>query len=417
MRDLGTAEYSGIEQVRERFIRKARSFAFELVDPSPIELLSTLEAKSGPAIREEIYHFEDKGGRDVALRFDFTVGLTRLVTSQQSLRLPAKFGSFGGVFRYDEPQKGRYRFFHQWNVEIFGRPGVESEAEVVEFASSLFGSLGLGDVEMRISHRGLIESFIRKNHPSGPGAADAALPQLLRMVDKAAKKPRDALLAEYKDVPRPLAEELLDLASTRGTPDEVGPAAGSLDSWDHVKQLWDSLEARSVPNVSVDLGIVRGLDYYSGAVFEALDPRHGTGALAGGGRYDALARAFGREDMGAAGMAGGVERTVLAMEARGLHASPPAPVVSVLYTGDAVRGRATTLASRLRAKDIPTAIDLAGRPLKKQMESASASRFVIIVGPRELEENRVVLREMDSGTESGADIDELESSPEKFLHI
>ena len=136
-----------------------------MVDPSPIESLSTLEAKSGPEIRKEIYNFKDKADREIALRFDFTVGTTRHVASKQFERMPAKFSSFGGVWRYDEPQKGRYRYFHQWNVEVFGLPSVESESEIIEFASVLFAKLGIGDSLICINHRELVESFIKKTYP------------------------------------------------------------------------------------------------------------------------------------------------------------------------------------------------------------------------------------------------------------
>ena len=153
--------------------------------PSPIELLSVLETKSGPAIKDEIYFFKDKGNREVALRYDLTVGLTRYAASQKSMKLPAKISSFGGVFRYDEPQKGRYRYFHQWDIEIYGKPTIESEAEIIELTSRLFDSLLLKNITIDINHRNLVESYINK-------IFDSREPQLvadiLRAVDKIAKK-------------------------------------------------------------------------------------------------------------------------------------------------------------------------------------------------------------------------------------
>ncbi|SVE44223.1 uncharacterized protein METZ01_LOCUS497077, partial [marine metagenome] len=104
MKDFDRDEIVKIEFVRQKFLETANAFGFDLMEPSPIELLDTLEKKSGSAIKNEIYQFKDKGDREVALRFDFTVGLTRYVASQKTLKLPAKFSSFGGVWRYDEPQ-------------------------------------------------------------------------------------------------------------------------------------------------------------------------------------------------------------------------------------------------------------------------------------------------------------------------
>jgi len=132
MKDFTRSETENIEHIRSHFKQLSNLYGFSFMDPSPIELLSTLETKSGPAIRDEIYYFKDKGDREIALRFDFTMGLTRYATSQKSMRLPAKISSFGGVFRYDEPQKGRYRYFHQWDLEIYGKSNLESESEIIE---------------------------------------------------------------------------------------------------------------------------------------------------------------------------------------------------------------------------------------------------------------------------------------------
>ena len=117
MRDIDANELSNINYIRNRFIRTADLFNFKILQPSPLEMLSTLEAKGGPTISKEIYNFKDKGGREVALRFDLTVGLTRYISQRREMKLPIKAASFGGVWRYDEPQAGRYRYFHQWDVE------------------------------------------------------------------------------------------------------------------------------------------------------------------------------------------------------------------------------------------------------------------------------------------------------------
>src|SRR3989337_3943268 len=161
MRDIESDEASKIEYIRQKFIETSNLFGFQFMEPSPIELLSVIETKSGPSIKNEIYYFKDKGDRDVALRFDFTIGLTRYAVSQKSMKLPAKLSAFGGVWRYDEPQKGRYRFFHQWDVEIYGKPSIESEAEVIEFTSRLFDALGLKHIIIDINHRSLVESYIK----------------------------------------------------------------------------------------------------------------------------------------------------------------------------------------------------------------------------------------------------------------
>ncbi len=402
MRDLEPAELHKIHIIREKFEETASIFGFEMVDPSPIESLSTLEAKSGPEIRKEIYNFRDKADREIALRFDFTVGMTRYVASKQFARMPAKFGSFGGVWRYNEPQKGRYRYFHQWNVEIFGTPSVESESEVIEFASILFEKLGIGDSLICINHRELVESFIKKTYPGFENDRDwTIIGDSFRMIDKAAKKPRKDLLAEYSKLPEQYAEALLDFAAAHGTPDKIESSVNvkDLEKWDHIKNLWDSLENRTVANKEINLGVVRGLDYYSGTVFEIFDSA-GHDALAGGGRYDRLTKAFGRKDMGATGMAGGVERMIMAMDAHGTDWKNNTRYVSVTYMNPDLEKAAMHAASQIRRAGIRADVDLAGRAFKKQLKACSDSTYAVIIAPAEFEKGQIIIKDMHTGNQN-----------------
>jgi histidyl-tRNA synthetase len=300
------------------------------------------------------------------------------------MRLPAKLSSFGGVFRYDEPQKGRYRYFHQWDIEVYGKPGIESEAEIIEFTSRLFDSLLLKNITIDINHRNLVESYI--NH-----IFDSKDPELvgdiLRAIDKIQKKSRQEIIDEFKD------------------------------RYDYLKELFDSLENRGVSNVRINFGIVRGLDYYSGTVFEVFDKNSTLGALAGGGRYDSLTKAFGREDIGATGVAGGVERIILTMQEQKIISDSTQPRVSVLYINDETQKVAMSIASLLRLANIPTNIDISGKQFKKQMDQAGNSRFCVIVGPKELEQGKVVVRDMKSGEESQIDIETITDDPVSVLNL
>ncbi len=416
MKDFEAGEQSKIEHVRGEFKRLSSLYGFSFMDPSPVESLSVLEAKSGPAIRDEIYHFTDKGGREVALRFDFTVGLTRYITSQRSARLPAKISSFGGVFRYDEPQKGRYRYFHQWDVEVYGRPGLESESEVIEFTSRLFDSLNLSDITIDVSHRSLVESYIRKVFGS---SEKQLVGDMLRAVDKIQKKPKGQILGEFeaKGYDESKLEKILEFSQLRGTTREIESRfdVSQLESWDHLKSLFDSLQNRGISNVRVNFGIVRGLDYYSGVVFEVFDRNSSLGALAGGGRYDSLTGAFGRQDLGATGVAGGVERIILTMDEQGAWPKTGHQRVSVLYVDEEMQKVAMGVASGLRLHNIAADIDLAGRPLRKQMELASDSKYAVIIAPTELESGKAVLRNMEDGTETRVDLEKITDDPRAVL--
>jgi len=416
MKDFEEGEAGKIEYVRDEFRRMSSLYGFSLMYPSPIESLSVLEAKSGPSIREEIYHFKDKGDRQVALRFDFTVGLTRYMAAQKSVRLPAKLASFGGVFRYDEPQKGRYRYFHQWDVELYGRLDAESEAEIIEFTSRLFDALHLSGITIEINHRGIAESYIARVF----GSSDRRLVgEILRAVDKIQKKPRGEILGEFveKGYDAAKLEKVLDFSQMRGTIKEIESQLDvtQLESWDDLRLLFGCLENRGVSNARVNFGIVRGLDYYSGMVFEVFDRNSGLGALAGGGRYDSLTGAFGRPDLGAAGVAGGIERIVLTMDGQGVWPQTRQDRVAVLYVNDKVRGVAASVASGLRLHGIRTDMDLAGRPLRKQMELASESKYAVIIAPKELEAGEAVLRNMKDGTESRVKIEKITDDPRSVL--
>jgi len=418
MKDFEGAENASIEHVRYHFKQLSNLYGFSFMDPSPIELLSTLETKSGPGIRDEIYYFKDKGDREVALRFDFTMGLTRYAASQKSIKLPAKISAFGGVFRYDEPQKGRYRYFHQWDVEIYGKASLESEAEIIEITSRLFDSLLLKDIVIDINHRNLVESYINKIFSSKDPELVA---DILRAVDKIAKKSKQDILKEFqeKGYETEKIEKILDFSQIKGTIQQVEQAfdVSQLESWDDLKQLFDSLENRGVSNVRINFGIVRGLDYYSGIVFEVFDKNSTLGALAGGGRYDTLTKAFNREDIGATGVAGGVERIILTMQEQKIISDVLQNRVAVLYINNEMQNVAHSIASLLRLNNIPTDIDLAGRNMKKQMEIACNAKFAIIVGPQEIEQGNVVLKDMVNGTEGTISLEKLTEDPKSILNL
>jgi len=417
MRDFDRDGMVKIEFVRQKFLETAKTFGYDLMEPSPIELLSVLEAKSGPSIRDEIYQFKDKGDREVALRFDFTVGLTRYTASQKTLKLPAKFSSFGGVWRYDEPQKGRYRFFHQWNIETFGNLNVEHDAETIEFTSRFFDNLKLQNISIDINHRKLVESYINQIFESN----ETTLHDIFRAVDKTQKKSKDEILQEYKQKgysPEKL-EKILEFSNLNGTPSEIEQRfdTSSLDGWNELCNLYDSLKNRGVDNIRINFGIVRGLDYYSGIVFEAFDTTSDLGALVGGGRYDNLPNAFGRNDLGATGVAGGVERIILRLDEQGISCIPSNDTTSVLYVNDELKPHAIDCASKLRKLGVIVNIDLTTKSLKKQMENSSGSKFSIIFAPKEFAEKNVVLRNMVDRTEKQISLDELVTNPKDILNL
>ncbi|VVC06355.1 Histidine--tRNA ligase [uncultured archaeon] len=418
MRDIDPVESSALEYVRQKFIETSNLFGFQFMEPSPIELVSVIETKSGPTIKNEIYYFKDKGDREVALRFDFTIGLTRYAVSQKSMRLPAKLSTFGGVWRYDEPQKGRYRFFHQWDVEIYSEPNIESDAEIIDFTSKFFFNLKLQNIIIDICDRGLIESYIKNIFKTD---SFDVISDVLRAVDKIQKKRKEEIVKEYeaKGYSTSNLDEVLEFSQIKGSPQDIEKKIDTkqLKNWDKILLLFDSLKNRDVENVRVNFGIVRGLDYYSGIIFEAFDNSSDLGALVGGGRYDTLTNVFGRSDFGATGVAGGVERIVHSLEKQNIKIQSNNDRVWIVYVNDDMKKIAINIASTLRLKGIATEIDLLGKPLRKQMEVASNSKYVVIVGPKEYATNSVIIRNMKDGSEKQVKLESLLNDPKSSLQL
>ena len=236
---------------------------------------------------------------------------------------------------------------------------------------------------------------------------------MFRAVDKVPKKGAERVLREYKDkIQYSLLQRLIDLSKTKGSIEEVVQSQRDLTKYmekSRLVELIDSLKSRRVDNVRINLGIVRGLDYYSGMVFETFDPLTETGALVGGGRYDNLSKAFGRKDIGATGAAGGVERLMLALGKHGILRLNQPRVTYVAYTSNGVSKDALEVVSILRNNGIATDYDLHGRTLRKQLDDASVKgAFVtVIISPDEIERGQVTIRSMKDGGETKQQIRDI----------
>lgn len=393
MRDIEFEESKYIELMRQKFIDAAQRFNFNFMEPSPLELLSTLEAKSGPSISNETYSFTDKGGRMIGLRFDLTVGLSRFVSQRRELKMPTKLASFGGVWRYDEPQFGRYRYFHQWDVEIFGSFSNEADSEIIEFVYKFLENLGL-EVVVEINHRQIIERFLREKLGI---SAISTIGEMLRAVDKLSKKKPQQIYEEYEGkLNLSKLRQLIEFSNFRGKPEDC-PEINILETfegWKSTLEIFDSLKSRGVKNVQLNLGVVRGLDYYSGLVFEVFDPSTAIGALVGGGRYDKLTEIFGRKDIGTTGAAGGVERILSAMRNHNLMKLKSKPLIYVVYSSENVKNYAIRIVSDLRTSGYTTDYDFQGRRIDKQINEAISRRAsaIIVVDQDEIENQIVTIR-------------------------
>ena len=394
MRDVEPNEHEEIELIREKFVQIIKKFNFRLMDPSPIEMLSTLSAKAGPSIMADTYNFVDKGGRHIGLRFDYTVGLSRYVSTRRDLKFPAKLASFGGVWRYDEPQMGRHRYFHQWDVEIFGSKNIEAEIVVIELVAQFLKSLGL-DAIIEINHKGILDDFISKELKV---VDQTKKDEFFRAVDKISKKPFDEIMNEYSgklnlhDLSR-----VLTFSKFSGSPDDLSDETIlKSDSWKNLIQIFYSLRERNLENIMINFGIVRGLDYYSGLVFEARDPKLNIGSLVGGGRYDKLTEIFGRTDIGAIGAAGGIERIILAMRQTPRPESKSNSIVYVVYSSG-LRPQAIRIVAYLRDNGLSADYDINDRNLTKQyIDSAQKGASIVIVINENIANDEIVLKYKNS---------------------
>jgi histidyl-tRNA synthetase len=416
MRDIPQEDTFYLHYIREKFYEITVCYNFQIIEPSPIELLSTLEAKSGEAIINEVYSFKDKGSRDIALRYDLTIGITRFAVSKRDMRIPLKLANFGGVFRYDEPQAGRYRYFHQWDVEIYDNFTTDAEAEIIDFVSHFFAKLNLETI-IEISDRRILEEYIKLRY----GLDDEIfVGNLFRAIDKVPKKGISKVCTEYKDIlNEEILKDLLEISSFKGGIMDLisHEKLKNVKSIRYLQELFSSLELRGIKNIRVNLSIVRGLDYYSGIVFEVFDTLSNVGSLVGGGRYDKLTHIFGRPDIGAAGAAGGIERIILALQ---YHNKLPRKIKKIIYianSNESVRNSALSILSSLREKGYTVDYDLSNRSLRKQLYDASAKGvyLTIIVAPEEISKNNVIIKNMNSGKETVEKLESLDKKISQFL--
>jgi histidyl-tRNA synthetase len=394
------------EKIRE----VVRTYGFQMVEPATIENLETLEAKSGPAIRNEIYWFKDKNGRNLGLRFDLTVGLARMVASRSDLPEPIKFATIGGNWRYDEPQFGRYRYFTQWDVEIFGTENTLADAEVICVGADILDSVGLKDYVIRISNRRLTEAYLKQ---LGVRSA-SSLETCLRTIDKLRKVSRSQLEKEFQaaKVRKSVIDAIFSFVSLNGSPANV---LAGLENFrfkeenarkglEELKSLADGLSSFGrLESCAYDLSIVRGIGYYDGIVFEAFDKgAEDVGSIFGGGRYDHLCKTYGKRDIPATGVAGGIERLMISLERGKLF--PQAQFgakVFVATVQENLRQEAAKLARILRGNGIATEVDLKTRALGKQLEYANAIKvpYLIVLGPKEFQSQTVKVKDMATRSE------------------
>ncbi len=411
MRDFWPGEMVKRQFVLDTIRSVAEKWGFLPMDTPALESFELLAAKGGGGeeIKKEIYYFKDQGNRELGLRFDLTVPTARVIASKLDLPLPFKRYQTGSVWRYDNPQAGRYRQFVQCDLDIFGSNKPEADAEIIAATCDVFDSLGFENFVIRLNNKKLIEAFIQ-----GVGIKDAV--DVFRSIDKLDKIGEDGVKKELKGkgVDEKKIEKILDFIKTRGDVKVLEKIEKSVTgdlTKTAIKELRAVLECIKDfgydKNVQIDLSLIRGLEYYTGAVFEVAVG--GKLSLAGGGRYDKMIEQFGGRPTAAVGLAFGFERIVDVMIENNMIKVEPPVKLFVVAVNDGVRKDALKICQRFRREGIATDFDLAGKNLSAQLKSASSAAipFVLFVGEKELKEKKFKLRDMVCGEEKTASLEEL----------
>jgi len=415
-KDFYPGEMAARRAVIDTTEQVARRYGFREIATPALEDVQMYVDKSGEGIVDELYNFTDKGGREVSLTPELTPTVARMVVAkQQALSKPIKWFSTRPFWRYEQVQQGRFREFYQTNVDIFGSAEPEADAEILAFAGDTLTELGLpaSEFEFRVSHRDILGELLRSVDE------EVDVQAAIRAVDKSEKVDR----AEYLGL---LADAGLSVEDAEAFDDLI--AAGNedlntlLDAVDRPK-LTDAVEnLQAVLDATEDFGVrkhcevslrtARGLDYYTGVVFECFDTEDRVSrAIFGGGRYDDLIESFGGQPTPAVGVAPGVMNSTLPLLLREAGVFPEEEVSTdyyVLTVGD-TRSVASRIARELRAAGNVVETDVSDRSFGAQMGYADSinAETVVIVGEQDLANDEVTVKEMASGDQTTAPVDEF----------
>ncbi|MDH5807171.1 MAG: histidine--tRNA ligase [Candidatus Methanomethylicaceae archaeon] len=417
-RPRGTRDFLPNEmKIRSYIIEKIRKVfeihGFEEMDTPAIELWETLSAKGGEEVENQIYKFQDKGGRWLGLRFDLTVPLARVVANNPNLVKPFKRYCIAKVWRYEEPQSGRFREFLQADIDIIGSPYMEADMECISTAVDALKSLGLEKFKVRINNRKILEGLM-----SLMGISGEKFFKVLRILDKLEKIGEDNVIKELRELN---LEEDIILKIMNFIKNKDKEALDYVEKnfdfnliQEGVKELRRILELSEFYNlkdyISIDFSLVRGLDYYTGPVFEVKVEDMQIGSIAGGGRYDNLIEKFGGISTYATGISLGIERLYEILSKK-ISINKSNVKVFVANVDESVLGDCIRICRKLIELGIPAEIDLMKRKLTRQLEYANIKGipFVLIVGPEELRTGIFKLKDMMNKKEYSISIEEIKS--------
>ena len=391
------------QYVEETMLRIAQRYGFREIRTPVFEHTELFQRGVGDTtdvVQKEMYTFEDKGGRSITLRPEGTAGVARAFLEHGLFNeaLPQKVSYLTSCYRYEKPQAGRLREFHQFGVECLGASEPSADAELIGLAQTIFETLGVEDLSLEINsigcpacrkeyHAALKNYFESRRQELCPTCLERLDKNPMRILD--CKSPVCSAVAADAPV-------VLDYL-----------CADCRAHFDAVKAL---LDAMNIP-YSVNPHIVRGLDYYTRTVFEFVSNNIGAqGTVCGGGRYDGLLEELGGPHVPSLGFALGIERLLLVMRNQGIEFPQPDPCMLYIATmGERAALEAASIAQSLRASDFPVEIDTCGRSLKAQMKYAGklGAQYTVVLGDNELDAGVYTLKDMQTGEEKQIAADEF----------
>lgn len=410
----GTRDFLPRDMVRREYIFRIIKSVFERFGFAPLETpafedwkLLSAKGSGGEEVKDEIYYFKDKSKRELGLRFDLTVPLARVVAGNPQLTKPFKRYQIGRVWRYDRPQAGRFREFWQADADVIGSSSMAAEAECIAVFVACLRELGFRDFEVRLNNRKLLNGMIEAVDVDKRKA-----PAVFRALDKLEKQGEQEVKKELKiaGVKPKQIETLMNMIKMSGKPEGIiKKARKMLEGFSEAEEGLEELEEivnlsksyGTAEKIIIDFSLVRGLDYYTGPIFEiSVKAKKEIGSVAGCGRYDNLIELYGGTPTPATGGSFGIERIYEIMSAEGMFKGLPNSktrvFVAVARDEPGLRKEAIGTAQKLRAAGIPAETDLMGRKLKQCFEYAEklGIPYMIIIGEKELKSGRLTLRDM-----------------------
>jgi len=400
MRDFLPEEAELMKYIENKAREIAQLYRYREVITPVVESYELLAAKAGEEIRSRMYTFRDLGGRMVALRPEFTASLARLVSNKlRNKPKPLRLFCVGSLYRYDEPQRGRFREFWQSNYELVGSDKPEADAEIIMLTNSLMNATGLKNCVFKVGHIGVLREILNEEN-----LKEKVQNEIMQLLDK--KQYDDAIKRVKSDgASRKCVIALKQLMKVKesGVFETVKRMERQVRGFERaesaVKNLYEILELvleSQKIDVIVEAGFARGLEYYTGMVFEVYVPQMDT-ALCGGGRYDRLIELFGGEPTAAVGIAHGLDRITLAMQKQKTWTKAPREnTVIIIPVKEEMKKEALKISQKLRSKNLQVESEVMGRKVAKALGDADKRRisYAVIVGEKELKDGAVILRDL-----------------------